>query len=34
MPKLNRRRFLQVFSAAGLAPAMPALAASATTTTA
>ncbi len=34
MPKLNRRRFLQVLSAAGLAPAMPAFAASATTTTA
>ena len=29
---LNRRRFLQVLSAAGLAPAMPAFAASATTT--
>lgn len=34
MPKLNRRRFLQVLSATGLAPAMPAFAASATTTTA
>ena len=34
MPKLDRRRFLQVLSAAGLAPAIPAFAASATTTTA
>ena len=34
MPQLNRRRFLHVLSAAGLAPAMPAFAASATTITA